>query len=150
MQDNLSTNKDGCRTICCCFTISSESGINTTVTSVRKHGQLEGLTQVEEMLIARAHPIMSVYRKKGGQRGYSGHVVNLPQNIQGFLNKLPSHVSDLPLLVIRQVGANDTHRDWTVRRDRVLGALQWLKSNNQLRSSTDITTKWNTSRLAHT
>ena len=67
---------------------------------------LEGLTLVEEMLIARTHPIMSVYHKKGGQRGYSGHVVNLPENIQGFLNKFPSHLSDLPLLVIRQVGAN--------------------------------------------
>ena len=80
---------------------------------------LEGLPQVEEMLIAKAHPIMSVYRKKGGQCGYSGHVVNLPQNIQGFLNKLPCHVSDLPSLVIRQQRANDAHRDWTVRHDRV-------------------------------
>lgn len=34
--------------------------------------QLEGLTRVEEMLIARALPIMRVYIKPGGQRGYSG------------------------------------------------------------------------------
>ena len=72
---------------------------------------LEGLTQVEEMLIARAHPIMSVYRRKGGQHGYSGHIINLPQDIQGFLNQLPCHISGLPLLVIRQQGANDTHKD---------------------------------------
>ena len=44
--------------------------------------QLEGLTQIEEMLIARVCPIMSVYRKHGGQRGYRGHVLNLPQDIQ--------------------------------------------------------------------
>ena len=31
---------------------------------------LQGLTQVEEMLIARACPIMCIYRKHGGQRGY--------------------------------------------------------------------------------
>ena len=31
--------------------------------------QLEGLTQIEEMLIARLCPIMSVYRKHGGHRG---------------------------------------------------------------------------------
>ena len=43
---------------------------------------LEGLTQIEEMLIARACPKMTVHRKHGGQRGYSGHVLNLPQNIQ--------------------------------------------------------------------
>ena len=42
--------------------------------------QLAGLTQVEEMLIARALPIMRVYIKPGGQRGYSGHCINLPQN----------------------------------------------------------------------
>jgi hypothetical protein len=34
---------------------------------------LQGLTQIEEMLIARALPIMKVYIKPGGQRGYSGH-----------------------------------------------------------------------------
>ena len=39
---------------------------------------LQGLTQVEEMLIARACPIMRVYRKHGGQRGYTGYVLNLP------------------------------------------------------------------------
>ena len=43
--------------------------------------ELQGLTQVEEMLIARALPIMRVYVKPGGQRGYSGHSINLPQNI---------------------------------------------------------------------
>ena len=41
---------------------------------------LEGMTQIEEMLIARACPIMTVYRKHGGQRGYQGHVLNLPQH----------------------------------------------------------------------
>jgi len=35
---------------------------------------LEGMTQIEEMLIAWACPIMRVYRKHGGQRGYQGHV----------------------------------------------------------------------------
>ena len=51
---------------------------------------LQGLSQVEEMLIARALPIMSVYRKKGGQRGYCGHVLNIPQDIQEFVNTTPS------------------------------------------------------------
>ena len=63
---------------------------------------LEGLTQVEEMLIARACPIMTVYRKHGGQRGYSGHVLNSPQNLQEFLNELHTEVSELPILHITQ------------------------------------------------
>ena len=92
--------------------------------------QLEGLTQVEEMLIARVCPIMSVYRKHGGQRGYKGHVLNLPQDIQSFLNRLPSRVADLPVLVVRRHGVDSTHRDFTVRRHRVLEAVLWLKNNN--------------------
>ena len=43
--------------------------------------ELQDLTVIEEMLIARACPIMCVYRKHGGQRGYKGHVLNLSQDI---------------------------------------------------------------------
>ena len=43
---------------------------------------LQQLSQVEEMLIARACPIMSVYHKHGGQRGYKGHVLNMPQDMR--------------------------------------------------------------------
>ena len=92
--------------------------------------QLRGLTQVEEMLISRVCPIMRVYRKHGGQRGYKGHVLNLPQDIQSFLSRLPSHVADLPVLIVRRHGAEDTHRDFTVRRHKVLEAVLWLKTNN--------------------
>jgi hypothetical protein len=72
--------------------------------------QLRGLTQVEEMLISRVCPIIRVYRKHGGQRGYKGHVLNLPQDIQSFLNRLPSRMADLPVLIVRRHGAEDTLR----------------------------------------
>ena len=91
---------------------------------------LQGLSQIEEMLIARACPIMCIYRKHGGQRGYRGHVVNLPQNIQGFLDKLPANVNELPVLVVRRHGEDETHADFRVRRQRILEALQWLQHNN--------------------
>ena len=92
--------------------------------------QLKGLTQVEEMLISRVCPIMRIYRKHGGQRGYKGHVLNLPQDVLSFLNRLPSQVADLPVLVVRRHGADETHRDFTVRRHRVPDAILWLKTNN--------------------
>ena len=91
---------------------------------------LQNLTQVEEMLIARVSPIMYVYRKHGGQRGYKGHVLNLSQDIQSLLDKLPQSVSNLPILILRRTGANDTFTNFTVRREKVLTALQWLKVNN--------------------
>ena len=92
--------------------------------------QLQGLTQVEKILIARVCPIMCVYRKHGSQRRYRGHVLNLPQDIQSFLNRLPSHVSDLPILVVRRCGVDNSHTDFTVCRHQVLEAVLWLKTNN--------------------
>lgn len=92
---------------------------------------LQQLSQVEEMLIARACPVMTVYRKHGGQRGYKGHILNMPQDIQGFLDKLPCEVSQLPILVVRRYGTENTHADFRVRRAKVMQALQWLQQNNQ-------------------
>ena len=46
--------------------------------------QLKGLTQAEEMLIAKGCPVMRVYRLKGGQRGYGGHVVSLAQEVKRY------------------------------------------------------------------
>ena len=82
------------------------------------------------MLLARACPIMSVYRKHGGQRGYRGHVLNLPQDVKGFLDKLPCNIADLPVLVVRRHGADNTHTDCRVHRNKILHALQWLVQNN--------------------
>ena len=41
--------------------------------------ELMGLTEIEQMLISKANPILTVYRKHGGQRGYRGHVLCLNQ-----------------------------------------------------------------------
>lgn len=72
---------------------------------------LKGLSQVEEMLIARTCPIMCIHWKCGGQRRYKGHVLNLPQDIQGFLDCLPHNVNDLPILLLRRTGDNNIHID---------------------------------------
>ena len=100
--------------------------------------ELQGLTEIEEMLIARACPIMCIYRKHGDQRGYKGHVLNLPQDIKGFLTKLPANVTELPYLIIRRHGAENTHRDCKVRREKVLQAITWLKENNPFYADIEI------------
>ena len=46
--------------------------------------ELQGLSEVEELLIARAFPIMSIYRKHGGQRGYIGTRTQSPSGYSGF------------------------------------------------------------------
>ena len=63
---------------------------------------LQGLTQVEEMLISPEMPMMSVYRLPHGQLGYGGHVINLLQDVASFVSRLPRHPSSLDLVVIRK------------------------------------------------
>jgi len=40
--------------------------------------KLEGLTEIEEMLIAQVFTVMTVYRLKGRQTGYRGSFINFP------------------------------------------------------------------------
>ena len=82
------------------------------------------------MLISAVLPIMSLYRLPPGQYGYSGHVINLPQDVASFTNSLPRLPSELDVIVMRKEGAAQSHRDFRVRRSRVLSALHWLLANN--------------------
>ena len=82
------------------------------------------------MLISAVLPIMSLYRLPHGQYGYSGHVINLPQDVASFASSLPRLPSELDIIVVRKEGATQSHRDFRVRRSVVLRALQWLLANN--------------------
>ncbi|CAG8721900.1 10501_t:CDS:2, partial [Racocetra fulgida] len=73
--------------------------------------ELQGLTKIEEMLIAQVFPVMVVYRLCGGQHGYRGNVINFPQDIEEFT----------------------THK--------IIRALSWLKENNQYYSEIVIDNK---------
>ena len=88
---------------------------------------MQDLTQVEEMLISAVLPIMTLYRLPHDQYGYSGHVINLPQDVASCLPRVPS---DLDVIIVRKEGAAQSHHDFCVRRSRVLTALQWLQLNN--------------------
>ncbi|XP_028412486.1 uncharacterized protein LOC114535320 [Dendronephthya gigantea] len=92
--------------------------------------ELEGLTQIEEMLIARALPIMRVYVKPGGQRGYIGHCINLPQKVSELANSLPRIPSDIPIVVVTMKGKDHAIKDVLVRRHKVEQALYWLLKHN--------------------
>ena len=70
--------------------------------------QLQNLTQTEEMLIARALPIMRVYIKPGGQRGYSGHCINLAQNVTELATSLPRYPKDLAVIIVKVRGRDNT------------------------------------------
>ena len=80
---------------------------------------LQGLTQVEEMLISAVLPIMSLYKLPHGQYVHSGHIINLPQDVTAFANSLPRLSNELDIIVIRKEGAADSHHNFHVRRSIV-------------------------------
>ena len=92
---------------------------------------IQGLTQIEEMLIARVFPVMQVYtRPRGGQRSYKGHVLNLPHNVQKVADILPREPKDIPVLIFELKGRKNNSKELQVRRQRVLDALLWLTGVN--------------------
>jgi len=66
------------------------------------------------MLISAVMPIMSIYRLPIGQYGYSGHVVNLPQDVLSFATSLPRLPSEIDVLVVRKE-KDQAHQDFCVR-----------------------------------
>ena len=91
--------------------------------------ELQNLTQIEEMLIACALPTMRVYIKPGGQRGYSGHCINSPQNVTERATSLPRYPKDLPVIIVKVKGRDNTFRDVTVTKQKMHSALVWLINN---------------------
>ena len=74
-----------------------------------------------------------------GQYAYSGHVINLPQDVASqFANSLPRMPSDLDVIVVRKEGAVNSHRHFRVRKSVVLSALRWLLTNNKYYRSVSI------------
>ena len=78
---------------------------------------------MEEKLISGVLPIMSLYCLPHGQYAYSGHVINLPQDVGYFANILPRLPSHLNVIVVRKEGAAESHHDFCMRRSVVLCPL---------------------------
>ena len=83
------------------------------------------------MLISAVIPMMALYQLPHGQYGYRGHIINLLQDIDSFARVLPRYPKDLDVIIIRKEGITaGSHKDFRVRRSKVLHALQWLIANN--------------------
>ncbi|KAK3914465.1 Vacuolar membrane-associated protein iml1 [Frankliniella fusca] len=95
--------------------------------------ELEDLTFIEERLIARVHPLISVYMlTRNGQYGYRKNVINFSQDIESFVKELPVKVTDLnSVIIVRKEGEDNTYHDFNVRAGNVRAALVWLKQNNK-------------------
>lgn len=92
--------------------------------------ELQGLSYVEELLISKVHPMISIYRLKGGQYAYKGNVINFRQDVATFCNQLPHAVCVLNGLLSVCCNTPCFHEDFLIRRNKVSIALHWLKKNN--------------------
>ncbi|KAK3929433.1 Bifunctional lycopene cyclase/phytoene synthase [Frankliniella fusca] len=92
---------------------------------------LSELTLVEQLLIARVHPVVQVYRLIGGQTGYSSHVINFFQDVKEVAKVLPHTVSNLKGIVNVCYDKLKFHKDFKIRKQKVLDALLFLKEKNK-------------------
>jgi hypothetical protein len=97
------------------------------------------LTQIKEMIIARSHVQMLVYRYRRHQYHYSGHCVSFIQNTVKTVSVVPNLPSELDIVLLRpsnQVIESDSRyqqqfrADFRVRRSHVLAWLRYLKANH--------------------
>ncbi|KAK3918290.1 Ribonuclease 3 [Frankliniella fusca] len=95
--------------------------------------ELKGLTFIEEQVIARVHPMITVFKIKGHQYAYRGNVISFSQDVQEIANQLPHKVKDLDSVIcIRFQQSAENYHDFFIRQERVRRALHWLKTNNPL------------------
>jgi hypothetical protein len=103
--------------------------------------ELKDLTWIEELLVARAHVVGRVVRLQARNQasyfGIKGHIIFLPQDTSLLLDVLPMSPVSLPDVVrVVWTGKSAPDRDrlrsqFTVRRDVVYNALQWLCLHNE-------------------
>ena len=92
--------------------------------------ELSGMSDAEQMLIARLAPTVHVHMLKHGGIASKGHCIAFPQAVQEPATILPRLPAEVDIIRVRRQGRDDTHKDFRVRRYRVQEALCWLKDNN--------------------
>ncbi|GBB96110.1 hypothetical protein RclHR1_26870001 [Rhizophagus clarus] len=92
--------------------------------------ELQGLTEIKEMLIAQVFMVMSVYRLQGEQHEYRENVINFPQDVQEFTTHLPHHLSSLNILIKEKVyvkqNLNDKQLDVAGIQEMIAGGDKQL------------------------
>lgn len=95
--------------------------------------ELKFLSFVEKLLIARIHPMITLYLVRGGQRRYSGNVISFNQDIQQLTKALilPHNPQSLSSIVMVVKETPSGLRRFRVRRNYVIRALEWLVQHNE-------------------
>jgi hypothetical protein len=136
-----------------CPKFLAKNCINVTVCQ-HYPAALEGLTAIEECLIAICHPVGRILKSRPGERSspvsynaLDGHMIVMPQDPGPLLHILPSPVLELNSLIKviwlgkQPPAVTELKNFLQVRKDKVLSALQYLVHNNPVYK--DVTTNHN-------
>ena len=99
--------------------------------------ELSGMSDAEQMLIARLAPTVHVHMLRHGGIASKGHCIAFPQAVQEPATILPRLPAEVDIIRVRRRGKDDTHKDFRVRTHQVEEALCWLKDNNPAYSDID-------------
>ena len=93
---------------------------------------LSKITQLDEMLISQAFPVIQIHMKpNGGQRGYKGHGITLLNDVQKLADILPKHSKDIPVIVFKINDNYNKSRELKIRRKNIEEALTWLTGSDE-------------------
>jgi hypothetical protein len=92
--------------------------------------QIRELTPIEEMLLSPVISIMSVFRLPTGGHVSRGYVANFKPDVAGFIREIPLTAEQLPCLVIRRRGVDNTCAEFKVCRKRVDAVGRFLIQNH--------------------
>ena len=96
--------------------------------------ELSHLTDLEKILVARIHPVTSIYHAKDQQYKHNGNMINFVQDVNLIARVLPYNPTDLSAILIVNTSGSHAHeyenKESRVRREFVRQALDWLKHIN--------------------
>lgn len=89
---------------------------------------LRELSMVEESLISLVSPLISIIHLRHHGVGYRGHTITFPKDIIDIARELPRRVEDI--IIFKRPDQAGHFREFKVRRQRVVNALDYLKQNH--------------------
>ena len=108
--------------------------------------ELKDLNNMELRLICKRLPFMKLVKlPRGKQRGIKGAGVNVPADLGPACNLLPRIPDDAHIISLklkRKLEYRQAYSFDTIRPEKVITALHYLKSNNPLYCDIDINEEW--------
>ena len=106
--------------------------------------ELRCLNPLEVRLVSRVHCFMKVVVLKFGQKAVTGGCINFPVNTAEVCAKLPRMANDDGVILVHAGGfpGKPDGRWYTVSKEHVVNAVNWLVKNNALYSDVSVASSY--------